>query len=87
MLDCWQDDPTRRPTFEQIMASLEVMLTRDTPYFDFNQLDESHSYYNVASSFSCATEMKDEQAETAQSMVNPDAPKGECQVEDVAFLA
>jgi len=79
MLDCWQDDPRRRPTFEQIVASLEVMMTRDTPYFDFNQLDESHSYYNIASSFSCTNEMKDEQTETALvSMVNLDAPKGKC---------
>lgn len=66
MLHCWQDDPRRRPTFEQIMASLEVMMMRDTPYFDFNQLDESHSYYNITSSFSC-TEMREEQEETAQS--------------------
>jgi len=67
MLNCWQVDPRRRPTFDQIVASLEVMMTRDTPYFDFNQLDESHSYYNIASSLSCTTEMKDEQAEIAQS--------------------
>ena len=67
MLDCWQGDPRRRPTFEQIMASLEVMMTSDTPYFDFNQMDESHSYYNIASSFSCTNEVKDEQEQTAQS--------------------
>ena len=78
MLHCWQDDPRRRPTFEQIMATLEVMMTRDTPYFDFNQLDESHSYYNIASSHSCTTEIRDEKAETAQSMENLDAPKGDC---------
>lgn len=70
MLDCWQEDPRRRPTFEQIVASLEVMMTRDTPYFDFNQLDESHSYYNIALSLSCTNEMKDELAETAQSTMD-----------------
>ena len=67
MLDCWQGDPRRRPTFDQIVATLEVMMTRDTPYFDFNQLDESHSYYNIASSHSFTIEMRDEQEETAQS--------------------
>ena len=67
MLNCWQGDPRRRPTFDQIVASLEVMMTRDTPYFDFNQLDESHSYYNIASSHSCTNEMKDEEGETTQS--------------------
>ena len=67
MLNCWQGDPRRRPTFDQIVASLEVMMTRDTPYFDFNQLDESHSYYNIASLHSCTNEMKDEEGETAQS--------------------
>lgn len=59
MLDCWQEDPKRRPTFEQIVGSLEVMMMRDTPYFDFNQLDESHTYYNVVSSVSCDTEMRE----------------------------
>ncbi|XP_078373558.1 uncharacterized protein LOC144657125 [Oculina patagonica] len=59
MLECWKEDPRRRPTFEQIVGLLEAMMMRDTPYFDFNQLDESHSYYNVASSVSCTTEMKE----------------------------
>ena len=70
MLDCWQGDPRRRTTFDQIVASLEVMMTRDTPYFDFNQLNESHSYYNIASSHSCTTEMRDEQEETVQSSMD-----------------
>lgn len=56
MLDCWQEERSRRPTFEQIVASLELMMMKDTPYFDFNQLDESHSYYNVVSSVGSATE-------------------------------
>ena len=72
MLRCWQQDPRRRSTFEQIVASLEVMMTRDTPYFDFNQLDESHSYYNIASSLSCTNEMKDELTETAQLTMDLD---------------
>ena len=78
MLDCWHDDPRRRPTFEQIVASLEIMMTRDTPYFDFNQLDETHSYYNIASSLSWTNEMKDKLAETLQPMVKIDAPTGQC---------
>jgi len=75
MLNCWQGDPRRRPTFEQIVASLEVMMTRDTPYFDFNQLDETHSYYNIASSLSCTNEMKDELEVTAQSTMDQDVLK------------
>ena len=59
MLDCWQDDPSKRPTFEHIVELLEVLMMRDTPYFDFNQLDESYSHLNVALSVSCTTEFKE----------------------------
>ena len=59
MLYCWQDDPSKRPTFEHIVELLEVLMMTDTPYFDFNQLDESHSYYNLSLSFSSTSEIKE----------------------------
>ena len=46
MLDCWKEGPDERPTFEQLIVTLEQMMTTDTPYFDFEKLDESEAYYN-----------------------------------------
>ena len=48
MLDCWKEVPDERPTFEQLIVQLEQMMTTDTPYFDFEELDESEAYYNEA---------------------------------------
>ena len=48
MLDCWKEGPDERPTFEQLIVTLEQMMTTDTPYFDFEKLDESEAYYNEA---------------------------------------
>ncbi|XP_022793930.1 receptor-type tyrosine-protein kinase FLT3-like, partial [Stylophora pistillata] len=41
MLNCWREDPEERPSFEQLITKLEEMITRDTPYFDFNTDYES----------------------------------------------
>ena len=38
MSDCWRDNPDDRPTFEQLISTLEEMMTRDTPYFDPNKI-------------------------------------------------
>ena len=46
MLECWRDDPHERPTFAELIKTLENMMTVDTPYFDPNQLDESEPYYS-----------------------------------------
>ena len=46
MLDCWKEGPDERPTFEQLIVTLEQMMTTDTPYFDLEKLDESEAYYN-----------------------------------------
>jgi len=48
MLDCWKEVPDERPTFEQLILQLELMMTIDTPYFDFEKLDETEAYYNEA---------------------------------------
>jgi len=48
MSDCWKEVPDERPTFEQLIVQLEEMMTKDTPYFDFEKLDETEPYYNEA---------------------------------------
>ncbi|XP_078379572.1 uncharacterized protein LOC144662599 isoform X1 [Oculina patagonica] len=45
VLDCWKDEPSERPTFESATRSLEQMMQEDTPYLDFESLDESKAYY------------------------------------------
>ena len=47
MSDCWKEVPEERPTFEQLIETLEQMMTKDTPYLDFEKLDEKEPYYNV----------------------------------------
>ena len=48
MSDCWKEVPDERPTFEQLIVQLEKMMTKDTPYFYFEKLDETEAYYNEA---------------------------------------
>lgn len=48
MLDCWKDDPDERPPFAQLISTLEKMMTADTPYYDFSQLDETEPCYSNA---------------------------------------
>ncbi|XP_078379543.1 uncharacterized protein LOC144662575 [Oculina patagonica] len=45
VLDCWKDEPGERPTFESVTRSLEQMMQEDTPYLDFESLDELKAYY------------------------------------------
>jgi len=59
MLDCWKDDPVDRPTFSQLISTLEQMMTADTPYYDFSQVDESEPFYSdVAASTSKTVELE-----------------------------
>ena len=46
VLECWKEDPSERPTFDQATKTLEKMMTVGTPYMDFDLLDESKAYYN-----------------------------------------
>jgi len=46
VLECWNEDPSERPTFDQATKSLESMMMEDTPYFDPELVDESKAYYN-----------------------------------------
>ncbi|XP_022808910.1 fibroblast growth factor receptor 2-like [Stylophora pistillata] len=41
MSDCWREDPDDRPTFEQLISTLEEMMTRDAPYFDPNKIEDT----------------------------------------------
>ena len=47
MTECWREDPTARPSFSQLIDSLETIMTRDVPYCDLSKHDESSLYYNV----------------------------------------
>ena len=55
MSDCWKEVPDERPTFGQLIIQLEEMMTKDSPYFDFEKLDETEPYYNEAFSNSNET--------------------------------
>ena len=45
ILDCWNKDPSPRPTFDIAAKSLEKMMMKGIPYLDFDLLDESKAYY------------------------------------------
>ena len=58
MLDCWKHNPDERPTFAQLILTLERMMTADTPYYDFSNLDETQPCYgNTAASISETEEL------------------------------
>lgn len=41
MSSCWKENPEERPTFDQLTTTLENMMTKDCPYFDFNKFKEA----------------------------------------------
>lgn len=47
MADCWKQMPDKRPSFEQLIATLEQMMTKDTLYADFEKLDENEPYCSI----------------------------------------
>ena len=47
MFECWNEDPSSRPSFSELIDQLEVIMTRDVPYCDLDKHDESSPYYNV----------------------------------------
>ena len=47
MSECWNEDPSSRPSFSELIDRLEVIMTRDVPYCDVDKHDESRPYYNV----------------------------------------
>ena len=63
MQDCWQDSPENRPTFTQILESLETIMQKENPYLYLTAVDESHAEYNVRSFDNMAKESDDDQRE------------------------
>ena len=51
MSECWNEDPSSRPSFSQLIDRLEVIMTRDVPYCDLSMLDETYLYYNFPAQF------------------------------------
>ena len=50
MLDCWKQDQDERPSFQELVKSLEELMLQEVEYFDFDKVDESRDYYNVQES-------------------------------------
>ena len=63
MQDCWQDSPENRPTFTQILESLETIMQKENPYLYLTAVDESHAEYNGRSFDNMAKESDDGQRE------------------------
>ena len=47
MSECWNEDPSSRPSFSELIDQLEVIMTTNVPYCDLDKHDESRSYYNL----------------------------------------
>ena len=47
MSDCWKEDPSSRPSFSELIDTLEVIMAKDVPYCDLSKQDKSSEYYNV----------------------------------------
>jgi len=47
MSECWNEDPSSRPSFSELIDRLEVIMTTNVPYCDLDKHDESRSYYNL----------------------------------------
>ena len=45
--ECWNEDPSIRPSFYRLIEKMEVIMERDAPYLDVNKHNEYHPYYNV----------------------------------------
>ena len=50
ILDCWKTNRDERPSFQELVKSLEELMLQEVDYFDFNNVDESKDYYQVQES-------------------------------------
>ncbi|XP_065681617.1 mast/stem cell growth factor receptor Kit isoform X2 [Hydra vulgaris] len=55
MLQCWNEDPLKRPTFTEIREHFDAIISQNDSYFNF-EIDEKNIYYNVASFKSLSSE-------------------------------
>ncbi|XP_022795047.1 receptor-type tyrosine-protein kinase FLT3-like [Stylophora pistillata] len=56
MTECWREDPTTRPSFSGLIGRLEEIMTKDVPYCDLNNYDETSPWYSAALETSEETE-------------------------------
>ena len=49
MKNCWQEHTQDRPSFSDVIQSLEILMTRDNPYVEFTGINESDDCYLVPS--------------------------------------
>ena len=78
MQDCWQDNPENRPTFSQILESLETIMQKENPYLDLTAVDESHAEYNVGSFDNMAEESDDDQRDDNVEVVYHEGMQRDC---------
>lgn len=56
MRKCWEEAPTNRPTFSEIVKDFEELLLEDNPYLDFSNINHDKDYYLVPSFDSAQSE-------------------------------
>ena len=65
MKACWLMDPLSRPTFTDIKERFEMLISKGTPYVEF-EFDTSNPYYNVPSFMSIGESDEDSLSEDAE---------------------
>jgi len=58
MRKCWEEVPSNRPSFSEIVKQFEELLLQDNPYLDFNNINYDKDYYLVPSYDSAQSETK-----------------------------
>ena len=56
MLDCWNESPADRRTFQELRSLFDAMLAEDNPYIQFENINMHKSYYNTGSRRNTACE-------------------------------
>lgn len=51
MFYCWEKDPVTRPTFTELVQSLDSMLISENDYIELDRFPD-HSYYNIIQNLS-----------------------------------
>ena len=70
MLKCWQEEPTKRPTFTELREQLENIISNGDLYCSL-EVDESSNYYSTPSFDSLPREQEDEAAIIEELMKKP----------------